>query len=135
MVWVEKKWTSWTPTVTQSVGVTVTVSYAKYMIIGNVAIVLVRLTCTTAGTTNNNIVIGGQPAIIQPVDTGANAVIGSGMILDIGAGHYQGSLIAVGATDFRFRRDDATNSYVGQSPNFALANTDQIGFQAAYEVA
>lgn len=125
---------SWTPTVTQSVSVTCTINNAHYMVLGTIVIVQVRLAITSAGTTNNPIVIGGQPAIMQPVYSGVSHVIGAINILDSGTANYSGSLIAVGATDFRGIADGLGN-YIGSTPNFALASGDVISFIAVYQRA
>lgn len=125
-------WTAWTPTVTQSGSVTVTVTRARYIVAGKIAHVQANLLVTGSGTITNAIVIGGQPAAIQ---SPANLIIGGGLIIDTGTQIYGGlSLVAVGATDWRFYGYAAGTSHAGVTPNFALANTDVIQFQAVYEV-
>ena len=52
-------WVDWTPTVTQSGSVTVTVTRAKYKLINKVCHLNVLLAITGAGTANNAIVIAG----------------------------------------------------------------------------
>lgn len=133
MAWVETPSTSWTPTVTQSGSVTVTVSYAKYSIVGNVAVVRARLAVTGSGTIGNTIVIAGIPAAIASIDTDTYAVIGTGFIANTTAGtiHYHGALVAQGANDWRIITD-GSNSYLGINPSFALASGHTIALQAAY---
>lgn len=133
MAWVEGKGQDWTPTVTQLGAVAVTVTFARYFIVGEVAIVQVRLVATAAGTAGNAIVIAGQPAVIQPVNAGTS-VIGSAMVLDQGTAFYAGALVAIGVTDWEIMLGDGRGAYLGASPSFALANTDVITFQAAYEI-
>lgn len=132
MAWVEGKAQNWTPTVTQSGAVAVTVTTARYSISGDICHVQVLLAITGSGTSGNAIIIGGQPAAIQPANTGG-IVMGSVRILDTGTAFYVGSVVAVGATDFRFYTDGTAN-YVGISPAFGLANGDSISFQASYEI-
>jgi len=124
-------WVDWTPTVTQSGSVTVTVTRAKYKLINKVCHLNVLLAITGAGTANNAIVIAGQPAAIQtPIN---NVIIGTGMIFDNGTAWYQGSLYVNGATDWRITGHLELN-VMGVAPNFALANGDIIYLNGAYEV-
>lgn len=128
------EWTDWTPTVTQSGAVTVTVTEAKYSIIGDVCHIYAKLAVTGTGTANNAIVIGGQPAAAQPAVTGITP--GTGTVSDSGIGTYPGLLQLVGATDFRLLdTTGAAYDYIGISPNFALANGDTIEFSATYRVS
>lgn len=125
-------WADWTPTVTQSVSVTVTVTEAKYAIIGKVCHIYAKLTCTSAGTAANDIIIGGQPAAAQPAVTGLDA--GVGHVLDNGSANYRGILNIRGTTDFRLI-DTSSRVEIGTNPNFALANTDTIDFSATYRIS
>ena len=127
------RWMNWTPTLTQGVAVTITVNYARYVIIGQTVVMMIRISCTSAGTAGNFISIGGQAAIIQPANASGVTVIGSGIINDDSAGtNYQGALIAFGATDWRFIINLATN-YFGINPAVTLASPDAISFVASYE--
>lgn len=132
MAWVETKWINWTPTVTQSGSVTVTVTLAQYMIIGDTVLVAVRLTVTGSGTIGNVIVIAGQPVAMQPASAGTYYCIGNGMIADSGTAFYNCAVIALTATDWRFMGYSVTN-YMGATPSFALASNDQITFTAIYK--
>jgi hypothetical protein len=127
-------WNTWTPTVTQSGAVAVTVNRARYKVVNDICHTEVQLTCTAAGTGNNAIVIGGQPAAIQPAWTGYWAVLGHVMVHDAGTAYYVGVVLAVAATTWHFMRDAATLGYIGQDPNFALAIGDVISINATYEV-
>jgi len=126
------RWVDWTPTVTQGVAVTVTVTYARYVVMDNTVIMVARLGVTSAGTGGSNIVIAGLPTAIQVANTDALGVIGTGVISDTGVATYQGALIAAGANDLRVIAHN-TSAYIGTSPSFALASEDVISFQAAYE--
>lgn len=125
-------WTDWTPTVTQGVSVTATVSFARYTIIGNTVIALARLSITSAGTGGSTIVIGGQPTAISHADIPAE--IGTILVSDASVGLYAGLISVVGANDWRGRVHGVTST-IGITPNFALASGDFIGFQVAYERA
>lgn len=127
-------WTNWTPTVTQSGSVTVTVTYARYFTDGKLVHLIASLAVTGTGTANNAIVIAGIPSAIAPANTGF-AVCGTIDIQDSGTAQYIGVLIAVGANDLRGTAHNAGGTYIGAGPNFALANGDIISFQATYERA
>ena len=124
---------SWTPTVTQSVAVAVTVDFAFYTRIGQLAHVEFSLTVTGAGTGGNAIVIAGQPAAIQPINTTGIAPIGAFIILDNGTAYYVGSVYAVGATNWQMFIHNSVNS-VGAVPSFALAAGDIISLSANYHI-
>ena len=125
-------WQDWTPTITQSGNVTVTVNYARYVVLAQSVIVRAKLTVTGSGTAGNAVVIGGIPTAIQPANSGGLSIIGIGNIQDSGTAQYVGALWANTASDWRLIAHNQTN-FVGVTPSFALANGDIIGFQAAYE--
>lgn len=135
-VWVEIGGLSgtWTPTVTQSGSVAVTVTYATYKIRGRACHVEVQLDITGSGTGGNAIIIGGQPAAIQPTHTGATVPIGISIVSDTGTANYLGLLTANAASAWRIY-DTNTRGQIGVNPNFALANTDIIIFNATYDLA
>lgn len=129
-------WTDWTPTVTQSGSVTVTVNYARYSVVNNTVSGVARLTVTGSGTIANNIVIGGMPAAAQPTNAGnANDAIGSIIISDTGTARYQGVLVALTAGGWVGIVHNTPSGGMGIVPSFALANTDVIGFVFNYERA
>lgn len=128
-------WRTWTPTVTQSGSVTVTVTYARYVVLAQTVIVQARLAVTGSGTGGNDIVIAGIPAAIAPAnyDAGSGvAVVGTAVVLDNGTGFYQGALVAVGANDLRIQCHGETDR-LGTGPSFALASGDAISFQGCWE--
>lgn len=131
---VAREWISWTPSIVQFVAVTSTVNYARYKLVGDLAVVQISITCTSAGIAANPISIQGQPTAIWPVNIEINSsVIGTGIILDLPTTFYQGSLISVGPTDWRIIAHNQTGA-IGVTPNIALANGDLIGIQATYEI-
>jgi hypothetical protein len=123
---------TWTPTVTQSGSVTVTVNHASYRLEGRVCHVWLRLTVTGSGTAGNGIVIAGQPAAIQP--SVSEQVLGTFTVLDAGTAYYTGSVRAVGATDWQMFGHLEAGS-LGADPSFALAANDQIWMNLTYQVA
>lgn len=128
------RWVDWTPTLAQLGAVTVTVTVARYEAKGDTVTVEVRLDVTSAGTVGNPVVIGGVPSAIAPANVGNLNVIGNGMVYDTGTMAYEGSLVAVGVSDWRFITNGVGN-YVGITPNFALASGDVISFRATYKRA
>ena len=129
--------TSWTPTITQGVSVTVTVNFAEYVVIGPVAYVWWELNVTSAGTSGSAIVIGGQPAAIQSVRASAELVIGHGEIDDSGTAHRSVRVLATSATGWRmqFYNDFANAGTAGVISAFALASGDRVNGFAQIPVA
>lgn len=125
------RWVAWTPTVTQGVSVTATVSYARCILSNNTVTLTTLLTATSAGTAGTAIVVSGLPYSIA--NTSAFSAIGSGVIVDAGVAVYAGIAVAAGANDIRVIYPGS--NYIGVIPNFALANTDVISIAATYEVA
>lgn len=126
-------WRSWTPTVTQSGSVTVTITYARYIVLARLVVVQARLAVTGTGTAANAIIIGGVPSVIEPANSGAATyVIGAGLVRNTGTAFNGGVLAAVGVSDWRFIQA-GNNNFVGIAPSFALASGDEIGFEASYE--
>ena len=137
-VWhnVGSAWNTWTPTITQSGAVAATVTRARYKIVNKICHTEVSLAVTAAGTAANAIVIGGQPAAIQPSYsyTPGGFPIGVAQVVNAGTATYVANVATLTATTFQFRAG-ATDNWVGVNPNFALANGDFIFFTATYEVA
>lgn len=127
-------WTDWTPTVTQSSQQGVTVTEAKYSVIGSVCHIYGKLVVTSSGTAGQEIVIGGQPAATQPAVSGTYMSLGNFVVLDSGTVIYAGSLVATSTAAFRFQCNDSAGK-LGATPSFALANNDEIDFSATYPVA
>lgn len=127
-------WADWTPTVTQSVSVTVTVTEAKYAIIGKVCHIYAKLAVTGAGTAGNGIQVDGVPAAAQSAVTGTRFVVGVFAIADSGTTDYAGSVLATAAGQFKFL-SDGNGDYQGVAPSWALANNDTINFSATYRIA
>ena len=129
-------WTAFTPTLTQSGAVTVTVTRARYMLMGKTAVVQIALIVTGSGTAGNDITIGSIPAAIAPLSPGANTcIVGVGMIQDAGTINYGGlTAIAPTASTVYFQPYN-TSTRIGANPSFALAVNDIISCQLVYEIA
>jgi len=126
-------WTSYTPTLTQSVTVTKTVTYAKYMKIGRMVTVRVDLAVTSAGTANNAIKIGLP---VTAATSGNHVVIGNAWVFDASV-----PLLSVGVarglttTETDLLMNGTVGVPIGVNPNFALASGDEVAMCVTYESA
>lgn len=123
-------WQDWTPTVDQGGAVAVTVTFARYAVLGDTVHIRGELAVTGAGTGGNNIIIGGLPGALSPAYVTGD--VGTFRVLDAGTAHYVGVLIIASATTF-FGRAHNNGSPIGTTPSFALAAGDVIYFQGAWE--
>lgn len=123
------QWVDWTPTVTQSGSVTVTVTAAEYKLSQGKVDIYCHLTVTGTGTAGNDILVGGWPAAIAPSPTPVYWPVGTGVIVDSGTEAYEGvvSINDVDTTKIALR-SPTTNDWIGSNPSFALASSDQILF-------
>ena len=128
------RWVDWTPTVTQSGAVALSTAIGGYCIIGKVCHVYVQITCSGAGTANNQIWVGGLPAIMYAtVESTALGVFN--ILRPAVTTRYVGAVRASAGGLFEFTITGTANGKVGVDPNFALANGDFINFSATYLVA
>lgn len=130
-------WTDFTPTLTQSGAVTITVTRARYQIIGKIAHVQIKLDVTGSGTGNNNIVIGAIPAAIAPVFFGSSSgqIAGVGVVADVSASLQWGATAeALSASTIAFQGFGVAGR-VGVTPNFALASGDVVALNGFWEIA
>ena len=124
-------WTSYTPTLTQGVGVGKTVDYAKYVQIQKTVFLQIMLTCTGGG-------LGGTisvsfPSGLTPVYTHAQRVIGTFFIHDSGTALYSG--LAMGSSPITGYGYGSSNNMGANTPTMTLATNDQISIAVEYEVA
>lgn len=130
-------WTTFTPTMTQSASLTVTVTYAAYLLIGKLAVVQMRLAITSAGTASNNILVGSIPAAIAPKRTDASAISVAGTFLYFDASApliYQGGAAFNASTTLTLLTTGVANAF-GLTPAVTAANGDLVSLALAYEVA
>jgi hypothetical protein len=129
--------TSWTPTVTQSGSVTVTINHATYQRVGRMITAKAILTVTGSGTASNAVIIGGLPAsgttgqpcgLLRITDTSA-------------VSSYVGmAFLASGTTVEGYGMIGGTASYnqMGTASgqfSAGLASTDVIHVMLSYEAA
>lgn len=127
-------WVSYTPTLTQGVVVTKTVTYAKWTRFARTIHVEGFLSVTSGGT-------AGQPVLVGlPVAAAANVLtlVGSGFIFDVSAVlGYPGLAILNTSLTLSFRGTSSPSFSVLGSEIFtaALASPDEIYYYAKYEAA
>ena len=128
------RWVDWTPAVTQSGAVTVTVTEAKYCVIGKVCHVYANLAITGTGSA------GSVISCSLPVACAASAThspgVAAGMYYDNPTRDYPLVVRVTSATTVAFATVSADgNGWLGITPSFAAANTDELSFSATYRVA
>lgn len=122
----------WTPTVTQGGAVSVTVTEAKYAVIGKVCHLYARVVTTATGTAGNAILIGGLPAGATPaIPDGSDA---GGGFLNRGATYHAGRLYYATGSGFYIMAEGQSGG-LGASPSFGLGIGDVIRLNATYRVA
>lgn len=127
-------WTTFTPTLTQSVTVTKTVVYGKYQRIGRLIVAQVFLTVTGAGTAGQFIIVGLPVAAVyntQPQE------VGTGTVFDTSANQaWKGPAILQGASTVFFRATGASTSVLGAADmTLGLAVGDNVSYSVMYESA
>lgn len=125
--------TSWTPTVAQGVGITVTNQYSRYQLSGRLVTGWFAVTCTTAGTAGQLIVVDmpfDSAATDQPCGVATYLQVSSGL-------NFQTVLVAGssgGVINFEMRvGGSATDPRMGVGVGITVANGDVIRGQFAYE--
>lgn len=123
--------TSWTPTVTQSGSVTVTVTNAVYWRLGRLVLATARLDVTGSGTGANGVVVS------LPVTAAAsNRICGTGMILDSSAStFYSGMALQQSTTTCAIIPHNATSSLGAAAFTAGLASGDVIYVNLSYEAS
>ena len=128
-------WTAFTPTLNQTVAVTVTVSYARYFVIGKLALVECRLIASTAGTGGTAITVGALPAAIAVKQWNGHTYPHGVFTLSKNAGTvYTGAAAAVSSSQFNFTTN-ASGDYLGVLPNITIGNLDVVSLSLMYEIA
>jgi hypothetical protein len=129
-------WTSFTPTLTQGVTVTITNVQCGYVIIGKLALVRMRFVATSAGTAASAIAVQSLPTAIAPLITSVTiADVGGGTIYDVSPiTAYAVRAQATNATNLLFYSNLGTDN-LGRNPSLTLANGDIFSLSLSYEIA
>ena len=132
-------WVSYTPTLTQGVGVTATVASARWTQVNKIVTVQVGLNITATGTGASLISVTVPIAPIAASYAGGfvGGAVGAGFFYDDSAtANYSFTVVTTTSTLFYFMVTTASGSVLlGQNPGMAIANGDKLYFQATYEVA
>lgn len=129
-----EQWTDFIPTLTQSVTLTKTVTYARYIRVGRIVTAQVFMTITSAGTAGNPILVGLPPIPPVTADVGPSSAIGSFCYTDTGTVVYSGTGNFNNATTVAGQAHNQV-AFIGQAPSFAAANTDIVSYVITYEAA
>jgi len=128
-------WTTWTPTVTQGVSVTVTSGGCKYLKLGSLVMVRGAINVSTSGTAGSVIYIN-LPAALATVSSFGYMTLGSGSLYT--GGRYPFLLMTNNSTtQLRLKSTTTTTDDVLGSGVFtgAIGSGNQIDFTAMWEVA
>ena len=130
-------WVSYTPTVTQGVGVTATVTTARWTLVNKIVFVQVTLSLTSAGTAGIPLAISAPVAAKAASFSGAFAgSVGAGGFYDANTSQqYNFTVQMFSSLEFRFYANGTGGSLFGQYPAVGIANGDYVFFQATYEAA
>jgi len=125
-------WTSYTPTVTQGVAITKTITYAKYARVNKTVIVSVSLALTSAGTASSILTVSLP---LTSLNTSSFTTVGQAFFYDASAATPYPLVSAAASTSVAFWSTTAGGNFFGAIPAVTVANGDFIGFTVAYEVA
>lgn len=142
MKWGNAKWTSFTPSLYQSIEVaaSTTTIFAKYWKAGNLVHLYIGLAACAAGSAGNAIQIR-LPSLIAPCEIVSTVVPG----LNIGTMEYTDAGNTIYITSIRtnpaasstcilqFVPDQVGDNFFGITPNFAIAAGDLLRISATYE--
>ncbi len=125
-------WVSYTPTVTQGSGVSLTVDYCKYLYGPKTITMQGQLTMTAAGTSGEVITVGLP---VASVSSSSYRVIGNGTVIDVSPFEtYHLAAIQNTTSTISFQGDANQGNNFGVTPAFALASGDIISFSICYEI-
>lgn len=123
---------TWTPNVTQDVGVSVTIDQAKIRRTGRVVNLRAKLTVTSGGTLGSAVIIGGIPTEYAANSSQTSNSVGVATIR-LGGTFYVLSCRFQSTSQLSFINDGATSLF-GISPSVALSANDLIEFTINYEI-
>jgi hypothetical protein len=124
-------WESYTPTITQGVAITKTITYAKYTQIQKLVVVNVSMPLTSAGTAGNGV------SVTLPITAAASQRLGgSFQFYDASANtSYVGLPFMLSTTSVGFITGASADSYFGGLPAVTIANGDYLFSTIIYEAA
>lgn len=128
-------WVSFTPALQQGAGLTITIQYARYLILGKLAAVDMQLDITSAGTAGQGIIVTGIPSAIAPTRSGTYVVAaGGGAFYDASVTtRYHLGLRVANSTNIDFFTNASTGQF-GANPAVTAASGDVLNFACAWEL-
>lgn len=124
-------WENYTPTLTQGVTVSKTITVARYCQLQKTIIVQIALGCTSSGTS------GGQVRVGLPIAGTNDRPIGS--FLFFGGPSHFGNKVGMALTNTATTAggfvQDGLSNWFGVNPAFQLLNGDYLYLQLSYEAA
>lgn len=125
---------TYTPTVNQGGSVATSSVTGRYIQVGKVVHYWGKATVSAAGVTNNAVYVTAP--VSQHASYHYDVAIGTGSINDSGTQYMSALCRFVGSSAIGFfKTNNDAESWIGQNPNFALANNDRIGWSVTYEAA
>lgn len=121
---------TWTPTVTQSAAIGLTVEYATWQRVGRKMHLRFRVVATSAGIFGTAIQLGGFPVTPAAVQS----IGGSGLFVDVGSFLYVGTWSWATATTAYLFRDGCNITGVGSDPALAVAIGDVLQGDLVYDL-
>jgi hypothetical protein len=124
-------WVDYTPTLTQGVTVSKTITVARYCQLQKTIIVQIALACTSSGTSGSQVRVG------LPITGTNDRPVGSFLFFG-GPSHY-GNKVGMALTNTTTTAggfvQDGTSNWFGVAPVFQLLNGDYLYLQLTYEAA
>jgi hypothetical protein len=124
-------WVTFAPTLNQGGAVATTITWARYAIIGKLAVVQMILTAAAAGGAGNITITGLPAAITAAIASNALPV---GTFYYSGAANRSGVVIQTTTTSLAFFVDNSAG-YLGGAPAATLAIGHVVSVNAAWEIA
>jgi len=124
-------WTTYTPQIDQgaTTNIAKTVTYARYLKIGRLAIVQARLDISGTGTAGSAVTITLPTAVVPVSNTASAGYFGWGLIFDNSTNtQYVINVRASTTTQLSFASDVTSNNFWGAVPSIAIAASDQMHF-------
>ena len=125
-------WVDYTPTLSQTVTVSKTITAARYCQIQKTIHVMVNLTCTSNGTNGGRVLVG-----LPITASSADRPMGTFLLIG-GPSHYGnkvGMIISSTTTTVGGFMTDGISNWFGVSPAFQLLNGDSLLLSFTYEAA
>jgi hypothetical protein len=126
-------WTTYTPALSQTVAVTTSTTEGRYVRIGTLVVVRVRLIVSSSGTAGGIISVS-LPIAANPT-YGIFGINGSGIIFQAATNTQHVVVPHLASTSVNFVSDISGGGNFGQQASYQVVSGDYVSFTAMYEVA